>query len=532
MTSLSNPSSSTTLWATASKEWVIQPKPKPGRKPKKDVASPSRGETEQADTKGRRTQNRAAQRAFRERKQSQLSELQARIQMYEQGEIERNVALQNIAKRLKEENEKLRKENAELLAKLQLLQQQQQPPQPVPGSEKHIEDVQDKKRGRDDSVCPMSKQPSSQKKPRTESVADCRPLPPSVAFHMSTTSSTPSMASTPDSNGTSDTQFSVMPYDLQAEISTDAFNQFPADIGMERKTASACLTSFSTFGCGFCDESSLCVCREIAVQHIVNANAHDFKTTAYDEPPALVGQNHDMPPHQTPKPMSILDNLPAYQPPVALRKRPGKTAMNSVFPVKTMAASEKKIDANCSGDPSNCLACGDDAFGKAFCAAMGYTASAVCDDCPSKANSSSSAGSGCCGLSGDGMPCATCPSTKNTTLSPEEASDYMPTNAAWLKLKAHPNVEFADLTLLAEVVSSRSKCSGPQLVLASSQQDAKQNATGCGDNIVDALRRDGASPPPRLVPQEILLECGRRRVRQVHADGVREALRMLDAKFM
>lgn len=26
------------LWATASKEWVIQPKPKPGRKPKKDVA--------------------------------------------------------------------------------------------------------------------------------------------------------------------------------------------------------------------------------------------------------------------------------------------------------------------------------------------------------------------------------------------------------------------------------------------------------------------------------------------------------------
>ena len=62
--------------------------------------------------------SRAAQRAFRERKQSQLAELQARVQQYEQGEIERNVALQNIAKRLKEENDKLRKENSLLKEKV------------------------------------------------------------------------------------------------------------------------------------------------------------------------------------------------------------------------------------------------------------------------------------------------------------------------------------------------------------------------------------------------------------------------------
>lgn len=56
----------------------------------------------------------AAQRAFRERKQSQLAELQARVEQYERGEIERNVALQAAAKRLKEENDALKKENAEL----------------------------------------------------------------------------------------------------------------------------------------------------------------------------------------------------------------------------------------------------------------------------------------------------------------------------------------------------------------------------------------------------------------------------------
>jgi hypothetical protein len=37
--------------------------------------------------------------------------------------------------------------------------------------------------------------------------------------------------------------------------------------------------------------------------------------------------------------------------------------------------------------------------------------------------------------------------------------------------------------------------------------------------------------PPRLVPQEVLIECGRRRIREVNADGVREALRLLDSKF-
>ena len=40
-----------------------------------------------------------------------------------------------------------------------------------------------------------------------------------------------------------------------------------------------------------------------------------------------------------------------------------------------------------------------------------------------------------------------------------------------------------------------------------------------------------ASDRPALVPQEELRECGRRRIREVDAAGVREALRILDAQF-
>jgi len=216
---------------------------------------------------------------------------------------------------------------------------------------------------------------------------------------------------------------------------------------------------------------------------------------------------------------SILDNLPEYQPPVALRRRPGGVLANSVFPV------EAAPGANCSGDPSNCLACGDDPFGKAFCSAIEKSTSKqmVCDNCPQSRPSSS--GSNCCNSSEPG--CAGCSSSSLAVMtpSPPEHTDFMPTNDAWRKLKAHPNVEFADLSLLAEVVSSRSKCLGPQLVVSPAPHNPEIGRVSEGPG------RGGTSSPLRLVPQEVLLECGRRRLRQVHADGVRDALRLLDAKF-
>ncbi|EST04799.2 Basic-leucine zipper domain protein [Kalmanozyma brasiliensis GHG001] len=84
-----------------SKEWVLPARAKPGRKP---------SETEPL-TK-RKAQNRASQRAFRERKQSYLSELEAKVAAYEAAEIDRSVEIQKVAQKLRAENEALRKEAA------------------------------------------------------------------------------------------------------------------------------------------------------------------------------------------------------------------------------------------------------------------------------------------------------------------------------------------------------------------------------------------------------------------------------------
>ncbi|PWY97647.1 hypothetical protein BCV70DRAFT_202700 [Testicularia cyperi] len=82
-----------------SKEWVLPARAKPGRKP---------SETEPL-TK-RKAQNRASQRAFRERKQSYLQDLEAKVAAYEAAEIDRSVEIQKLAQKLRAENEVLRKE--------------------------------------------------------------------------------------------------------------------------------------------------------------------------------------------------------------------------------------------------------------------------------------------------------------------------------------------------------------------------------------------------------------------------------------
>ncbi|KAH9486819.1 bZIP transcription factor hapX [Psilocybe cubensis] len=530
MASASASSSTTTLWATASKEWVIQPKPKPGRKPKKDSTSPTKAEQEQIDTKGRRIQNRAAQRAFRERKQSQLSELQARIQSYEQGEVERNVALQNIAKRLKEENEKLRNENLALQAKLSQMQQQQQQQEHLvlqqTSDQKPSDDKDKKKRRRDDSpAISLTLNTDNRSSKKTRKINNCDILTSTAPAPAPSLSFSPSVASTPDSNDTTDSQFPPLSYGTSTEMDVNSFNHFN-DLAPNVKADEMSLRPFVSFGCGFCNEDTICVCQEMAV---VDRNSNDFTNTQ-----VLINRENldtNFQESVVQEVPSILDNLPPYQPPVALRRRSGAVQVNSVFPVQVVSTSSRPLDENCSGDPSNCLACGDDAFGKAFCAAIGNTASALtdCNGCPPTPGRPRA----CCGGKSNGLGCGNCPSSPldDPTIN---GADLIPTNDAWKKIKAHPNVEFADLSLLAEVVSSRSKCLGPRIVISPAPQ-LSQNAVEI-NNFSTAgnggeIRPGRTSPPLRLVPQEVLLECGRRRLRQVHAEGVRDALRLLDAKF-
>ncbi|WFD31718.1 hypothetical protein MSPP1_002757 [Malassezia sp. CBS 17886] len=89
-----------------SKEWVLPERGKPGRKP---AASPPL-------TK-RKAQNRASQRAFRERRHAYVSELEEKVARFEAREIEGNVQMQRLAQQYRADAEALRAENARLSAR-------------------------------------------------------------------------------------------------------------------------------------------------------------------------------------------------------------------------------------------------------------------------------------------------------------------------------------------------------------------------------------------------------------------------------
>ncbi|KAH9944107.1 uncharacterized protein BXZ73DRAFT_73716 [Epithele typhae] len=562
------PSSSTTLYATASKEWLIPPKPRPGRKPKKDVAPPVEP-SDETDAKGRRNQNRAAQRAFRERKQSQLAELQARVQQYEQGDIERNVALQNIAKRLKEENEKLRKENALLKEKLA----------------RYDADRGPAKRPRDDcSPQPMYDSVPSPAKKRARASID--PLTTLVhsPYPPASYASSPSALSSADSEAHS--SFSPMPSARDAPL-------FPQAFGLSNifEMATSGKTSLfepggplDSFDCGFCNENTPCVCRELALQQVAermsNQSAMKLELSDHPNSTSLTAS----PIAAAPQP-SILDNLPAYQPPIPLRRRAPNPSFQPIFPITlpTAAPPEPEIPG-CTGDPSNCPACADDAFGKAFCDAISKSVaeSSPCKDCPCASemgggSCSKATGGACCGnpagcahTGGDlAFHAAVGPAAQLTSSllmsEPLSTPETVSCDAAWRQIKSHPNAAFTDLALLADVVARRSKCTGPRVEISpapgaitperglgspyAAQQQQQLQLQLQHQHQLDSqpiLLTDphahyherqrsrghsGSASPPRLVPRDVLVKCGRQRVREVMADGVRDALRLLDASY-
>ncbi|WVR06431.1 hypothetical protein IAU60_003462 [Kwoniella sp. DSM 27419] len=92
-------SSAGKIFAKPSKEWVLPERAKPGRKVS----------VEEPDNK-RQSQNRLSQRAHRARRTDYIQTLEERLRQYEADEIHSNVRLQEVARALKADNERLKGE--------------------------------------------------------------------------------------------------------------------------------------------------------------------------------------------------------------------------------------------------------------------------------------------------------------------------------------------------------------------------------------------------------------------------------------
>ncbi|KAJ9100677.1 hypothetical protein QFC21_003722 [Naganishia friedmannii] len=481
-----NSSSSGTLFARPTKEWVVPQRAKPGRKSTKQNAKAEAivGNTTivvkgsdndnvsttqwlydmllsvqlvlQSTTAG----NRDAQRAFRERKTEYVASLEARIESYEKGENTRNVALQLSARATKEENTRLKagldNKAQELAAKDDRC--------------RRLEKVVVELRRRLNAAIEVARKVKSQQ-PSQSRTSFSTGRRGSDAFSTSTAVSSTAMQmdmpiSPPDydRDATSDTFQTMHSHppsrayqppgvtyniDHNAEYKPTTMTQplYPRtksretvmqrqDFGIEPRMdeTSPLLPGCGSRGnpanngkapqssgfvpCGFCSGmESICVCRSI------EENDKTLQDTSFSYVTRHIAQPYQLPQlqsgidsivnaalHQEAVTQSILDNLPAPEAAVPLRRKRQRansdtdTSRLPIFAVQLLKGSRLSAassnpaltgatsgiytssssgfesgviammqdkdkglyipPAECSGDPQNCPACKDDDFGK------------------------------------------------------------------------------------------------------------------------------------------------------------------------
>jgi bZIP transcription factor/Minimal binding motif of Hap4 for binding to Hap2/3/5 len=94
-----SPAVSSPVGIVTQKEWVIPPRPKPGRKPAVDTPPTKR-----------KAQNRAAQRAFRERRAARVGELEERIKEIEEEDAVKSKEMETQIRRLQHDVERFKDE--------------------------------------------------------------------------------------------------------------------------------------------------------------------------------------------------------------------------------------------------------------------------------------------------------------------------------------------------------------------------------------------------------------------------------------
>ena len=331
--------------------------------------------------------------------------------------MERSVAWQNLARKYKDEAERLQAENAALQQKVAQLEAEKLAAVTV------LHQPRKRAVGVDDIVPVQS---TKRAKTATEPLPVLPSIPVSYPSSPSSTSSIESCSST---------TLEVHPVQYRtAPPETSLLPNYPTESNSFVRTSITDDTDspFERFDCGFCDDNTPCVCREILQQQVaerIGGPSHPTMKIDHIETPGITSSSTSQ--AQT----SILDHLPAFQPAVPLRRRAlnkQTIGRNSIFPIVLPSS----LPPTCSGDPSNCRACASDDYGKTFCGALNDSMAA-----------SESAD-------------ATITSGTTPDLS-AEAQAMIPCDDAWRQLKSHPNAEPSDSKLLGEVVAMSSKRLAP-----------------------------------------------------------------------
>ncbi|KAL1413069.1 hypothetical protein Q8F55_000818 [Vanrija albida] len=538
-------SSTGRVFAKPSKEWVLPERAKPGRK----------ASTEEPDNK-RQSQNRLSQRAHRARRTDYIQTLEDRLRQYEADEIHSNVRLQEVARALKADNDKMKSELTQLRSALAAARADR---------EKWLAE----RKALNDSLRTMRTQVDAMRSASNIS-SPAAHLDERLEYELAALARSPVLtpmlraAGTPRRGSAARTPREAGPSSLACPICPDPDPDCPCQQSDDARMESTLAGPPSSPRCGLCDlapEACLCNAVEEDIKPVIPRSresspgpddspdcglctATDFcacragaAAAASSGPASGISAAPPPPPPKT-KPLPTLSaGVAAPAIPLRLRTRPAKR--QSVWSLENVPSGTSRKEAVCTGDPSNCDACKNDSFGREFCGHLFGKEHDCATQCgPGKAAAASASSSSSSTVSIASLVTGPVPGSPATPLTPPPqaplvlaccgapelcghaggcAGDVIGLGApetfeqggvevemrpdeAWKALKAHPNSKFTPLAILADVVARRAPCLGPRVEM---------------------------SPPPSSPQTNHQHEAAKRRV-AVETSAVRDALRYLD----
>ncbi|KAK2756441.1 hypothetical protein FQN54_005334 [Arachnomyces sp. PD_36] len=402
--------------SVTTKEWVIPPRPKPGRKPAVDTPPTKR-----------KAQNRAAQRAFRERRAARVGELEEQIRKIEDENERDEEALQAKITDLSSELERRASEISWWKERCRLLEKDIAVERSAKEAlVKEFRSSMSEQRDEDRENTPPTPRRSSRKKPsismgqkksllREIEVAPEIPYPQmrqgsenpfngtrtSEIQEISYNTKRPQVIHTTESTKRSRPDLTVKPDPEEMEIDfTSRFASAP-----DAATTSNA-PSPSTFDrCGFCQDGTPCICAEMAAEEETEKNnARDTR-------------------------LAPIQNFSQFTPPPS----DGDVRSELTLP---------PINNPCANGPGTCAQCVADPRSTLFCKSLAAARS-----------SAGGSNSGCCGGKGSGPSggcCQSRPDTRNST-KPNNATQEPSSRAvslscadAFTTLSRHPNFSRAN----------------------------------------------------------------------------------------
>ncbi|PGH27197.1 hypothetical protein AJ80_01154 [Polytolypa hystricis UAMH7299] len=375
--------------SVTSKEWIIPPRPKPGRKPATDTPPTKR-----------KAQNRAAQRAFRERRAARVGELEEQIRnMEDETALEKaklNEQIGSLSNQVQHykteiswwkkrcqtlETELLSEKNAKTELARRLESGDQQPePQDITGGCQNCSST------------------------RCQCIDDAFDLSnlasgPNDSSSISKRTRSPHQA---DGNKRQRSQFKVKVEPEELEI--DFTSRFSLGSGIRHTEAVASPAPFDR--CGFCNDGTPCICAEMA------SAEHEQSTNN------LYNDNRILPP---------IRSISQFTPPPS-----ENDTLSEPLPSMSNKANP------CANGPGTCAQCVADPKSTLFCKSLAA----------SRANSAAAGGGGCCGGSSSAGGCCRSQPPGNENGNASQNNAATPRNQepitlscadAFTTLSRHPN---------------------------------------------------------------------------------------------